>query len=358
LSLSLPSTRQQQIISFPLQRLLDDSQSVNGTESNQPVQHATVEDKTDLVVLVLLNALWVHLPLIVISNMFVIFATTFVKKFHNPHNAFICGISFADLSTGLITLPLIWLMATKTTMVTLFGTKTNCFLSLYVMFITTRISSSYLCLLSIERVLALKCSLKYSKHSSVKTAVITMVLIFIAVTFQWCLLVSFPTEENTWIDGLPKTNNTLQCQVNTRYSNPHVQISVHVFGLCTILLLFNAAIFFVHIKRTQEKEYRIQATPPSTLEHINSQLISLKVAIYINFIFLILWLPFPQFFSWNRGIYYKMDLIYLHFTFVNAWIKMIVYRQINPTHRRAFHFCYINPPWKWNRIEGHYSDYF
>jgi len=316
---------------------------------------------------VMVDTLWLHFPLILITNIFVISVTFLVKRLHTPNNILIGGLAMIDLLTGLIDLPILWLTAPyefrgdshpNNIEIFLQGSKGACIFTSFVNVVFREASLNFILLVSIERFIAITFPFKYAQYSSNQNAVLAMILVFFLTILQHGIAISFPQID--WQDGLSEMENVIQCTLANLYSKTYVTLIRHNL---TIIKLITSISLTLWVGQRARKMRRDHPGRLSCYINMKKHLSNYRTNLALNSIYLVLWIP-PVAFqitnyvdkTTNKMTLYWLKGVYVHCVFINAWINAFIYAISKPSCRRAYCFLIKNSPCKWSKVDEIFRD--
>jgi len=313
----------------------------------------------------IIHILWIHFPLIVATNALVISAVYYVKELYTPSNIIIAGLAIVDSLTGVVTLPLLWMIDNPDPDIKILvrGTKTACLFTIFASFIPPRVALKYIFLTSLERFFAIKFPIKYRISSNLRKVVIIMALIIVLDGIELIIVILFYLNRNIWINGRSKSENVEQCHPNQIFPKAY---DLFLIGHTVILVITSLSLnlFVGHYAWKQIKDRHASITSNQLKKHHSktyheiklkeSQLTQLKISLSLMCIYLIFWSPLIVY-----GVFVKiikslnlMKAITFHCILANSWINAIVYSILKNTYRRAFFFFLTNYPCKWCKVNA------
>jgi len=319
------------------------------------------------------HSLWIHFPMIVVTNILVGSATILINKFHTIHNIIVCGLTFVDFLTGVVTLPLTWLLHHPNYVYLVKGTQHVCSFHYYAVYLLPKVSLGFMFFMSLDQFFAMKFPIKYRINFSFKKAIIAQVIIFILLTFQMSLALLFPDSGNSWKAGLSKDGNIEQCKPEKQFPKIYFIYISEIISLTMISLslILNFNVYFIGLRRVKERFSSLKDKGSKTircdaeLNALKRQVFQLKMTISIISIYALLWLPYMitkvVFVSFqNKKIdHTTVDTLWLvsrHCLFINAWKNAFVYASISKqTNRKAYNFFLGTRPWKWSSVNAYLS---
>jgi len=352
--------------------LSNSSNNIHVSPANGNISHDYVNYFYQDVPPIVIHSLWFHFPFIVATNVLVITTVFYIRELHTASNMLIAGLAIVDLLTGVVTLPIVWMINNPDLDISILilGTKAGCVFAQNGYLFFTQVALKYIFLMSVERFFAIKFPIKYRVSSNLKKVAILMVCVFFVDVIQVVIVILVFLHQDVWKDGLSKLENAKQCLSSAIISRAYL---FFLFGL-TICLIISSLCLNLSVGCFAWKQIKARYKPFTSLtskqfkkRHTQayheiqvkkSQLAQLKISLSLMCIFVILWLPYitNTFYSFapemNPKTYDRMISFAHHSLLTNAWINAFVYAFLKKTYRTAYFFFLTHLPWNWSKVNA------
>ena len=304
------------------------------------------------VILLLSTLTIVYYPLIVMTNVAVLFSTINITKLHTPQNMILAFLASIDLLYGHVIIPM-------DIIITFDAITWNSFykcwfrLSSYQFILSA--SLSFLLLMTIERFVAVNFVFHYNKITNCRIIASALIILIIEI-IRGPVVVAI---------RLRKENETRIC-THASWSDVVQTLSFDWMKIAlelSIAVVLSIQVAFIAWRQNK----RIKKSVANRLDrNRNSQRKeTVKITIYLMFVFVIIWFLAlgPSFLT---SVYHTSNeilgipkirvfqiysLFIKHLLSANAFINPLIYALVKPTYKLAYMFLISNKPCNWNELK-------
>ena len=316
-------------------------------------ENDTKHEIYETTILVLSTLTVVYIPVILMGNIMVIFATIRITKLHTPQNVILAIVSAVDLLFGTIIIPMDVISTFDP------GIWHNYYLcwfriSSYRFILNT--SLSFLMLLTIERFVAVNFVFHYHKIT-IRRVIAASLMFVILEIIKGPVMASWIINKDNRICNYASWSGVIQTVTIDR-----MMISFEVW----IAMILSIQVAFVAWRKNKRMiaQTFILATLADRRKHREHQ-VQVKISICLLFAFVIIWLftlgtkVLVSYSGSSKELFGvpKIRVIQVYSLFVkhllcaNAFLDPFIYAFVKPDYKTAYMFLIRNKPCNWNELQ-------
>ncbi|XP_012941258.1 alpha-1A adrenergic receptor isoform X2 [Aplysia californica] len=319
-------------------------------------QHKLLDEVQHALDVAYASSMAIESPLTVVANLLLLMAIIYRRKLHTTDCCTIASLAVANIFMGLTDMPMDAIVRIPNLEPLVRSNRPTCFFWWFSGTFGLFSSLNSLCLLSIERCIAIIWPLHYHKWLTLKRVLGVIVIVWVLEGMRASLIFfvgkyfeSAPTLKGkcNYYYGLPKW-------FQNELGNYKVYVTFAISIVCCSLAAFIAC------RQVRRLEKTVGSTPtPAERRAMKRRKRNVGIAALVNYIVFLMWLPIQVESSVSRALeltYPQAHVIHTVGIIVlktSLLVSPLVIALCRPTIRQAFLFFLTTPPWKWSEVRDH-----
>ncbi|XP_005104237.1 trace amine-associated receptor 5 [Aplysia californica] len=337
--------------SINISHLLEVGKLINGTASRQskPSDHLTFAMDTALACTMAIEA-----PFIVLANILMLVTIIYRRKLHTSDCYIIASLAVADLIMGLVDMPLVTIANIPRIESLMRSHRITCFSWWFSGSLAVFCSLNNICLLSIERFIAINWPFHYSQWLTRERVLGVIVIVWLLEILRTSLIFFV----GKYFESAP----TLRGKCNYYYGLPmwfHEELGNYkVYVTLSLALVLCTQVTFIALRQVRRIE-KVTARYASERREIKRRMRSVRITAAVNYVFFLMWLPrqvepyISSALQLTKNQTHALHVINQIVMKSNSLLNPLVVALFRPTVREAYKFLLTIPPWRWSEVRYH-----